>query len=62
VRDVDKNKWLAEYFAEQYKEAKFDLVAVPDMTAEGCYDNIVDGMSSLSVIMQMVPNLTLRDT
>jgi nucleoside-diphosphate-sugar epimerase len=61
VRDVDKNKWLAEYFAEQYKQAKFGLVAVPDMTVEGCYDNIVNGMSSLPVMMHLVSNLTLRD-
>jgi uncharacterized protein YbjT (DUF2867 family) len=45
VRDVEKNKWLSEYFAEQYKAAKFELVAVSDMTAEGCYDEVVDGMS-----------------
>jgi nucleoside-diphosphate-sugar epimerase len=46
VRDVEKNKWLAKYFDAQYKEAKFELVAVPDMTVEGCYDKVVQGMSS----------------
>jgi nucleoside-diphosphate-sugar epimerase len=49
VRDVEKNKWLAEYFEEQYKDAKFELVAVPDMTAEGCYDEVVDGVSLLTL-------------
>jgi uncharacterized protein YbjT (DUF2867 family) len=46
VRDVEKSKWLAESFDVQYKEAKFSLVAVPDMTTEGCYDDVVEGMSS----------------
>jgi hypothetical protein len=41
VRDVEKNKWLADYFDEQYKEAKFELVDVPDMTAEGCCDKFI---------------------
>jgi nucleoside-diphosphate-sugar epimerase len=45
VRDIEKNKWLSEYFAEKYKDAKFELVAVSDMMAEGCYDDVVDGMS-----------------
>jgi nucleoside-diphosphate-sugar epimerase len=43
VRNIEKSKWLAEYFNEQYKEAKFELVAVPDMTIEGCYHHIMDG-------------------
>jgi NADP-dependent 3-hydroxy acid dehydrogenase YdfG len=44
VRDVEKCKWLSEYFEGQYKNAKFELVAVPDMTVEGCYDEVVKGM------------------
>jgi nucleoside-diphosphate-sugar epimerase len=48
VRGVEKNKWLAEYFQGKYKSAKFDLVDVPDMTVEGCYDGLVDGKLSYS--------------
>ncbi len=43
VRDATKNKWLAEYFDEKYKDAKFELVEVPDMTVEGCYDKYLHG-------------------
>ena len=43
VRSVEKNKWLAEYFDGKYKEVKFELVEVPDITVEGCYDEFVDG-------------------
>jgi nucleoside-diphosphate-sugar epimerase len=46
VRDVDKTKWLAEYFTGKHKSVKFDLVSVPDMTAEGCYDKVVKGITS----------------
>ena len=44
VRDVENNKWLAECFDGKYKYATFKLVSVSDMTIEGCYDNVVDGM------------------
>ncbi|KAF2033712.1 dihydroflavonol-4-reductase [Setomelanomma holmii] len=44
VRDVEKTKWLKEFFVEKYKIAKFDLVGVPDMTTEGCYDDHVKGI------------------
>jgi nucleoside-diphosphate-sugar epimerase len=47
VRDVEKTKWLAEYFTGKHKAAKFELVSVPDMTTEGCYDEAVKGTSSL---------------
>jgi len=43
VRGVEKNKWLVEYFRGKYKDARFDLVDVPDMTVGGCYDGLVDG-------------------
>ncbi|KAJ4377878.1 hypothetical protein N0V83_000708 [Neocucurbitaria cava] len=44
VRDVEKNKWLAEFFDEKYEAVKFDLVEVPDMTVEGCYDDVLEGI------------------
>ncbi|KAF2244429.1 dihydroflavonol-4-reductase [Trematosphaeria pertusa] len=43
VRDVEKSKWLAKYFDAKYEGAKFEMVAVPDMTADGCYDEAVKG-------------------
>lgn len=43
VRDVNKCKWLKEYFDEKFKTTKLDLVEVSDMTANGCYDEVVKG-------------------
>ena len=43
VRGVAKNKWVAEYFNERNEAVKLDLVDVPDMTAEGCYDDVLEG-------------------
>lgn len=48
VRNVTKHKYLTEYFGEKYKNAKFELVNVPDMTVEGCYDNFMQGTSNSS--------------
>ena len=45
VRDAKKHKYMTKYFNDKYKEAKFELVVVPDMTVEGSYDDVVDGMS-----------------
>ncbi|KAJ4305196.1 hypothetical protein N0V90_000727 [Kalmusia sp. IMI 367209] len=44
VRDVEKSKWLLDYFDGKYS-TKLDLVSVPDMTVEGCYDDVVKGTS-----------------
>lgn len=43
VRSVDRTAWLAEYFAAKYPDVGFALAGVPDMTAEGCYDDVVKG-------------------
>ncbi|KNG49440.1 aldehyde reductase ii [Stemphylium lycopersici] len=44
VRDTEKHKYLTEYFFGKHKFAKFELVGVPDMTVEGCYDGVVEGI------------------
>ncbi|KAF2191212.1 NAD(P)-binding protein [Zopfia rhizophila CBS 207.26] len=44
VRDVEKSAWLSVYFADKHKDAKFEMVSVPDMTVEGCYDEVVKGV------------------
>ncbi|KAG9192895.1 hypothetical protein G6011_11629 [Alternaria panax] len=44
VRDVEKHEYLIEYFDNKYKAASFELVNVADMTAEGCYNNVVNGI------------------
>jgi nucleoside-diphosphate-sugar epimerase len=43
VRDVEKSRWLSDFFGGRHKDAKFELVSVPDMSAEGCYDEAVKG-------------------
>ena len=43
VRDVTKVDWLTEFFCERHKNASFELVSVPDMTTEGCYDDAAKG-------------------
>ena len=44
VRDVEKSKWLLDHFNGK-QDAKLELVSVPDMTVEGCYDELVKGTS-----------------
>jgi nucleoside-diphosphate-sugar epimerase len=43
VRDVQKNEWLSAHFDGKYEGVNFTLVAVPDMTIEGCYDDVLQG-------------------
>jgi nucleoside-diphosphate-sugar epimerase len=45
VRSEEKTKWLKEYFDGKAFDAKFELVEVPDMTVEGCYDALLEGDS-----------------
>ena len=47
VRDVEGSRWLKEYFDKKYegRSAKLELVSVLDMTVEGCYDEVVKGVS-----------------
>ncbi|PVI06099.1 dihydroflavonol-4-reductase [Periconia macrospinosa] len=46
VRDVEKNKWVSEYFDKHYKDSKFELVSVPDLAVEGCFDEGLKGASA----------------
>jgi nucleoside-diphosphate-sugar epimerase len=46
VRGAKKHKYLTEYFNAKYEEERLELVDVPDMTVEGCYDDVVDGESA----------------
>lgn len=43
VRDVEKSNWLLDHFNGK-QEAKLNLVSVPDMTVDGCYDDVVKGL------------------
>lgn len=43
VRNKIKSQWLSTYFDGKYKGTDFNLVEVPDMTVQGCYDEHLDG-------------------
>ncbi|KAK7191423.1 hypothetical protein DPSP01_002974 [Paraphaeosphaeria sporulosa] len=46
VRDVKRSSWLLDHFNGK-QDTKLDLVSVPDMTIEGCYDDFVKGTSGI---------------
>jgi len=48
VRDTSKNAWIRTYFEKTYGPGTFELVSVPDMTAEGAYDEVTKGTTPLS--------------
>jgi nucleoside-diphosphate-sugar epimerase len=54
VRSLERTKWLKEYFDDKYKDAtvKLELVEVPDMMLEGCYDDFLDGKTTSTLINQ----------
>lgn len=47
TRNPQKNKWVSDLFDRRYGTGKFELVAVPDMEADGAYDEVVKGASTL---------------
>jgi nucleoside-diphosphate-sugar epimerase len=62
VRDTGKHEYLIEYFHDKYHAAEFELVDVPDMTVEGCYDNVVNGMSKSNSLQISLAKLRCVDT
>lgn len=47
TRDAVKGAWLQNTFDNKYGAGKFELVSVPDMVADGAYDEVVKGASPL---------------
>lgn len=43
VRDVKKHAWIAEFFEKAYGSGQFELVAVPNISAEGAFSSAVKG-------------------
>lgn len=43
TRDVNKAAWMKETFEKKYGSGVFELVSVPDMVADGAYDEAVKG-------------------
>lgn len=49
VRSVGSGKEILEVLAEYVSAGRFELAVVPDITAEGAFDEAVKGRSSLSI-------------
>ncbi|KAI0966747.1 aldehyde reductase [Xylaria arbuscula] len=47
TRDVEKNAWVSKLFDAKYGPGNFELVLVPEMKAEGAYDEAVKGVSAV---------------
>lgn len=47
VRSEEKAKWLYELFDSKYGKGKFTAVTVPDMVADGAFDEAVKGVSGI---------------
>ncbi|TGJ84767.1 hypothetical protein E0Z10_g3951 [Xylaria hypoxylon] len=47
TRNPSKSTWVSDLFDRKYGPGLFELVAVPDMEAEGAYDEVVKGVSAV---------------
>lgn len=43
VRNPEKSAWLVPHFEKAYGKGKFELHFVPDMHADGAYDEAIKG-------------------
>ncbi|KAJ7652446.1 NAD-P-binding protein [Mycena polygramma] len=57
-RSVDKSQWLYELFDKKYGRGRFEAVAVPDMVADGAFDDAVKGVRG---IVHVASILTFSD-
>jgi nucleoside-diphosphate-sugar epimerase len=51
VRSIQKNDWLQAHFDGKHEGAEFSLVEVPDMAADGCYDNVLQGKKPYTTLV-----------
>ena len=58
VRSLNKADWLYKLFDEKYGKGKFEAVEVPDMMAEGAFDEAVIGVNG---ICHMASVMTFSD-
>ena len=58
VRSRDKAEWLYKLFDEKYGKGKFEAVEVPDMMADGAFDEAVEGVDG---ICHMASVMTFSD-
>ena len=58
VRSLDKADWLYKSFDGKYGKGKFEAVVVPDMMAEGAFDEAIKGVSG---VCHMASVMTFSD-
>ncbi|KAK0634258.1 aldehyde reductase [Bombardia bombarda] len=46
TRNTERNAWISKVFDSKYGPGQFELVSVPDMRADGAYDEVVKGVSA----------------
>ncbi|KAF3355348.1 hypothetical protein VDGD_05835 [Verticillium dahliae] len=59
TRNPEKHAWVSALFSKKYGPGKFELVAVPDMSAQGAFYQAVKGVSAVvhtASIFTMDPN------
>ncbi|KAF7175191.1 hypothetical protein CNMCM7691_006595 [Aspergillus felis] len=59
TRNLDKNAWISTLFNKKYGPGNFELVAVPDMAAQGAFVEAVKGVSAVvhtATIFSLDPN------
>ena len=44
TRNAAKAAWLSDLFEKRYGAGRFELVSVPDMAADGAFDDAAKGM------------------
>ncbi|KAJ7602296.1 NAD-P-binding protein [Mycena polygramma] len=53
-RSAEKSKWLHEVFDKRYGAGRFECVSVPDMVADGAFDEAVKGVSGIVHLASIV--------
>ncbi|KAJ7164479.1 hypothetical protein C8R46DRAFT_1163819 [Mycena filopes] len=53
-RSAEKSKWLSELFSKKYGPGRFESVAVPDMVADGAFDEAVKGVSGICHLASVI--------
>nr|POE80008.1 aldehyde reductase 2 [Quercus suber] len=57
-RSADKSRWVTEYADAKYGKGRFEAVSVPDMVADGAFDEAVQGVQG---ILHVASVLTFSD-
>jgi nucleoside-diphosphate-sugar epimerase len=53
VRNIEKAQWMQDRFDKEYP-GSFELVAVPDLAADGAFDDAVKGVSGIAHIASII--------